>query len=145
MKEKTILELEAKKTARATKTIQKVLQQQEDWAKGFGVDNLADETLSTDNTIKSILNNPKTQTGELLSAIDKLSGEAYNTGGFADGFIVLDEVPQPGAVSIGAHQLDEYFVTAVGEEPLKLLDLTEDISKLGPKEKASRNASSSIF
>lgn len=134
-KEKTILELEAKKTARATKTIQKVLQQQEDWAKGFGVDKLADETLSTDNTIKSILNNPKTQTGELLSAIDKLSGEAYNTGGFADGFIVLDEVPQPGAVSIGAHQLDEYFVTAVGEEPLKLLDLTEDISKLGPAEK----------
>ncbi len=132
--EKTLLELEAKNSARATKGIQKVLQQQEDWSKAFGTDELATVTLSPENTVKSILNNPKTQTGELISAINKLSGEVKNTVGFADGYLVLDEVPQPGVVSIGTHQLDEYFVTAAGDEPLKLLDLTEDVAKLGPKE-----------
>lgn len=131
--EKELLELEARKSATATKTVSKILQIEQDSIGAYGKDVLAKQTLSADNVTRTILNNPKTQTGELLRAIEKLGGEAYNTGGFADGYIVLDELPEAGKLSIGAHQLDEYIVTGVEGQPLNILDLNQDITTLTGK------------
>jgi hypothetical protein len=48
-----------------------------------------------------------------------------NTGGFFDGHIILDEVPQYGVVSAGAHGADEYAVTANSAKKLNLLDMAD--------------------
>ena len=89
-------------------------------------DTAVKQTLSNKNISEWFVNNPKTQTGELTQAMDLLSADMKNTGGFFDGHIILDEVPQYGKVSVGAHGMDEYVVTANDAKKLKLLDLADN-------------------
>jgi predicted acyltransferase (DUF342 family) len=89
-------------------------------------DTTVKQTLSNKSISEWFVNNPKTQTGELTQAMDLLSADMKNTGGFFDGHIILDEVPQYGKVSVGAHGMDEYVVTANDAKKLKLLDLADN-------------------
>lgn len=92
----------------------------------YPADNAVKQTLSNKSIAEWFVSNPKTQTGELTQAMDLLSADMKNTGGFFDGHIILDEVPQYGKISVGAHGLDEYIVTANDTKKLKLLDLADD-------------------
>ena len=132
--ESELIRLEETRAATAEKTLNKILQTEEDSFKAFGSDDLAQTVLSRNEISKYILGHDKVQNGELLRGVDRLSAEAKNTGGFAEGYIALDEVPQAGKISIGAHQADEYFVTAVGKEPIKTLDLADDLKNMTGKE-----------
>jgi hypothetical protein len=78
------------------------------------------------------VSNPKTQTGELTKAMDLLSADMKNTSGFFHGHVILDEVPQYGKISAGAHGLDEYVVTANSTKEFKLLDMADDFTKADP-------------
>jgi hypothetical protein len=89
-------------------------------------DTAVKQTLSNKSISEWFVNNPKTQTGELTKAMDLLSADMKNTGGFFDGHIILDEVPEYGKVSVGAHGMDEYVVTANDTKKLKLLDLADN-------------------
>ena len=71
--------------------------------------------------------------------MDLLSADMKNTGGFFDGHIILDEVPQYGKISAGAHGLDEYIVTANDAKKLKLLDLGDTFKNA---DEATRTAES---
>lgn len=125
--------LEAQKYAIAAPKIETLLNAQEDSFKAFSSDEFAQEVLSNDKLVREVMSNPKTYSGELLRAIGKLSSESNNTKGFTDGYLVLDEVPETGRISIAAHRLDEYFVTKSGDEPLKALNLTEDMAAMPAK------------
>lgn len=100
-------------------------------------DTAVKQTLSNKSISEWFVNNPKTQTGELTQAMDLLSADMKNTGGFFDGYIILDEVPQYGKVSVGAHGMDEYVVTANDAKKLKLLDLADDFKNA---DEVTRNA-----
>jgi hypothetical protein len=116
-------------------TVSKLLITVEDSYKAFSQDQFAQQVLANENIVKEVISNPGVYDGELLRGIDKLSAENANTVGFTDGYIVLGDAPKPGVISFGAHGNAEYAVTVAGEEPFKLLDLTEDITKLPGKEK----------
>ena len=92
-------------------------------------DAISKQTLSNKSISEWFVTNPKTQTGELSEAMALLSADMKSTGGFFDGYILLDEVPQYGKVSAGAHYLDEYAVTANDADELRLLDLADDFTK----------------
>lgn len=127
--------LEVEKYAVAAPKIETLLNAQEDSFKAFSSDKFAQEVLSNDKLVREVMSNPKTYSGELLRAIGKLSSESNNTKGFTDGYLVLDEVPETGRISIAAHRLDEYFVTKSGDKPLKALNLTEDMAAMPAKAK----------
>lgn len=92
-------------------------------------DDVSKQTLSDKSISEWFVTNPKTQTGELSEAMALLSADMKSTGGFFDGYILLDEVPQYGKVSAGAHYLDEYAVTANDADKFNLLDLADDFTK----------------
>lgn len=100
-------------------------------------DSAVKQTLSNKSIAEWFVSNPKTQTGELTEAMNLLSADMKNTGGFFDGYIIMDEVPQYGKISVGAHGLDEYIVTANDTKKLKLLDLADDFRNA---DEATRNA-----
>lgn len=133
-KERQLMKLESEKAEAYSKTLEQILNGQTLSAEAIKKSPVAQETLSIENITRYISGHDKLQSGELVRAIGKLSAEAQNTRGFAAGNIVLDELPQVGKLSIGAHGLDEFFVTVVDEEPLKVLDLAQDITTLGAKE-----------
>jgi len=142
-KEKEFNELKLARDTQLAKGMQKVLASTEDLYKNFEADAVAKKTLSGDAVSQWLVTNPKTFTGELTAAMDKLSADMKNTGNFFEGFIILDEVPEAGKVSVGAHDLDEFFVTKVGTKKYQLVDLADDFSKATPKQKqaeASRRA-----
>ena len=92
-------------------------------------DSAVKQTLSNKSITDWFVSNPKTQTGELTQAMDLLSADMKNTGEFFSGHIIMDEVPQYGKISVGAHDLDEYVVTANSAKNFKLLDLADDFTK----------------
>ena len=92
-------------------------------------DSSVKQTLSNKNIAEWFVTNPKTQTGELSEAMSLLSADMKNTGGFFDGHILLDEIPEFGKISAGAHYLDEFVVTANDDKGFKLLDLADDFTK----------------
>jgi hypothetical protein len=98
------------------------------WA-SYPADDVSKQALSDKSISEWFVTNPKTQTGELSEAMALLSADMKSTGGFFDGYILLDEVPQYGKVSAGAHYLDEYAVTANDADELRLLDLADDFTK----------------
>ena len=127
-------ELRTRNSEALSKTLDSILNVAK--ASGEGIKNnpLAQETLSVDNITKYILNHDKVQSGELVRGIGKLGADVKNTKGFAEGNIILDELPSAGKLSIGVHGLDEYFVTALTDEPLKVLDLNADLASFTGKE-----------
>jgi hypothetical protein len=128
-KEQEIIAAEQQITNRQVGTAQKLLNfESNKWMRWANepADTAVKQTLSNKNIAEWFIGNPKTQTGELTQAMDLLSADMKNTGGFFDGHIILDEIPEYGKVSAGAHGLDEYIVTANDAKKLKLLDLADD-------------------
>jgi len=115
--------------------VSKLLNTYEDAGRAFSQDELAQQVLSGDNIVREIINNPAAYDGELLRGIDKLAADSDNTLGFIDGYIALGDLPKKGVISFGADRNGEYLVTLAGDKPLKVLDLTEDISGLSGKAK----------
>jgi len=128
-KEQEIIATEQKITDAKVNTAKKLLNfESNKWMRWANepADSAVKQTLSNKNIAEWFVGNPKAQTGELTQAMDLLSADMKNTGGFFDGHIILDEVPQYGKISAGAHGLDEYIVTANDTKKLKLLDLADD-------------------
>ena len=131
-KEQEIIATEQKIVNQQVATAQKLLNfESNKWMRWANepADTTVKQTLSNKSISEWFVANPKTQTGELTQAMDLLTADMKNTGGFFDGHIILDELPQYGKVSVGAHGLDEYIVTANDAKKLKLLDLADDFVK----------------
>jgi hypothetical protein len=131
-KEDEIIATEKQIVDRQISTARKLLNFETNNAKRFEfppADDISKQTLSAKSISEWFVTNPKTQTGELSDAMALLSADMKNTGGFFDGYIILDEVPQYGKVSAGAHYLDEYAVTANTADQFNLLDLADDFTK----------------
>jgi hypothetical protein len=107
-------------------------------------DKAVEKTLSVNSVADWFTGHEKVRNGELTRAIDTLSAETKNTGGFFGGNVVfMDEVPELNKISVAAHGMSEYVVTARGGEKLNLLDLGNNFAKATPKEvaeEASRRA-----
>jgi len=140
---KGVKEFNEQKLARdqfLAKGLGKALNTTTDLYDNFGLDATAKQTLSNSAVSQWFATNPKTFSGELTKAIDTLSADMQNTGKFFDGYIILDEVPEVGKVSVGAHGADEFFVTKVGDKKYKLVDLGDDFSRATPKQKQAEAA-----
>jgi hypothetical protein len=133
-KERNLAKLEAERINALSNTMTKILNASEASGEGIAKSPIAQQVLSGENIVRYITTHDKVASGELVRGIGKLGAEVKNTRGFAGGNIVMDELPSAGKLSIGAHGLDEYFVTALTDEPLKVLDLTQDIASFGGKE-----------
>ena len=126
--QKTALEvnvLERQKTDVLAKTAAKMLNTDKDIFENLVKDPTAAATLAPAKVAEWFIYNPKTQTGELTTAIDALSADMKNTGGFFEGLIITDELPEAGKITVGASGLDEYVITAKGNEDFKLLDMAD--------------------
>jgi hypothetical protein len=124
-KEREIIALETKINSSQIKTVETLLNSEKKYFALEAADDTVKQALSPSGISNWFLNNPKTQTGELSQAVNRLGADMKNTGGFFDGHIILDEVPQYGVVSAGAHGLDEYAVTANSTKKLNLLDMSD--------------------
>ena len=124
-------------------TFQKLLNTNKDIYAWEGVDQAAEATLSSSAIAKWFIENPKVQTGEMTKAIALLAADMKNTGGFFDGLIIMDEVPQMGQISIGVHAAgnvaDEFAITLKAGKELKLLDVADTFVNVDQK---TRNAES---
>ena len=129
-----ITELEKKQTEYLSGITQKLLNTEKDMYSYIGIDAKAEETLSASSLARWLITHPKTQTGELTKAIDSLSADMKNTRGFFDGNIIMDEVPEIGKISVGAHGLDEYAITAKAGKKFNLLNLANDFKTATPKQ-----------
>ena len=147
-KEQEIIATEQKIVDRQVTTAQKLLNfESNKWMRWANepADTAVKQTLSNKNIAEWFVSNPKAQTGELTQAMDLLSADMKNTGGFFDGHIILDEVPQYGKISAGAHGLDEYIVTANDAKKLKLLDLADDFKNADDATRAAEAVRRSKF
>lgn len=130
--EDEIITIEKQIVDRQISTVRKLLNFETSNAKRFEfppAGDISKQTLSPKSISEWFVSNPKTQTGELSEAMSLLSADMKNTGGFLDGYILLDEIPEYGKVTAGAHYLDEYAVTLNNTGKLKLLDLADDFTK----------------
>lgn len=133
-KERDLAKLESERLGALSETLGKVLNSTEASGANIAKNPFAQRVLSQENIINYVASHDKLESGELVRGIGRLSAEVKNTKGFASGNLVLDELPESGKLSIAAHDADEYLVTALYDEPLKVLDLSEDLSKLSGKE-----------
>ena len=141
-KEDEIIALEKQVVDTQISTARKLLNFETNNAKRFEftpADDISKQTLSPRSISEWFVTNPKTQTGELSEAMSLLSTDMKSTGGFFDGYILLDEVPEYGKVSAGAHYLDEYAVTLNDTGKLKLLDLSDDLTKADEATRTAEN------
>ena len=135
-KEDEKIALEKQIVDKQISTVRKLLNFETNNAKRFEfspADDVSKQALSARSISEWFVTNPKTQTGELSEAMSLLATDMKSTGGFFDGYILLDEVPQYGKVSAGAHYLDEYAVTLNDTSKLNLLDLADDFTKVDEK------------
>jgi hypothetical protein len=123
--EQEIIARETEITNVQVNTFKKLLNTSKDIYAWEGVDKAADAVLSPTALAKWLVENPTVQTGELTKAIGLLSADMKNTGGFFDGFLIMDEAPRANAISVGVHAADEYAVTLKGQGELKLLDMAD--------------------
>jgi hypothetical protein len=123
--EQEIIAREIEITNAQVGTFKKLLNTSKDIYAWEGVDKAADAVLSPNALAKWLVENPTVQTGELTKAIGLLSADMKNTGGFFDGYLIMDEVPRTNAISVGVHNADEFAVTLKGEEKLNLLDMAD--------------------
>ena len=141
-KEDEIIALEKQIVDKQISTARKLLNFETNNAKRFEfspADDISKQTLSAKSISEWFVTNPKTQTGELSEAMSLLSTDMKNTGGFFDGYILLDEIPEYGKVSAGAHYLDEYAVTLNNTDKLNLLDLSDDLTKADEATRTAEN------
>ena len=138
-KEQEIIAKEQEITNVQANTFKKLLNTSKDIYAWEGVDKAADATLAPTALAKWFVENPTVQTGELSKAIGLLSADMKNTGGFFDGFIIMDELPQAGKISVGVHAADEFAVTLKGEKELKLLDMADTFVNADEKVRVAEN------
>lgn len=131
-KEQEILSLEKQIDNAKINTTKKLLNTETNYFSPGVTDKVVKDTLSPAKIAKWVVTNPKTPTGELTDAIGLLSADMKNTGGFFSGNPILDEIPQYGAISIGAHDLDEYVITANSTKKFKLLDMADNFETATP-------------
>jgi hypothetical protein len=124
-KQRDIIAAEKKVIDPQIKTIETLLNSEAKYFALEAADDTVKQALSPSGIANWFINNPKTQTGELSQAVNRLGADMKNTGGFFDGHVILDEIPQYGVVSAGAHGLDEYAVTANSTQKLNLLDMAD--------------------
>jgi hypothetical protein len=124
-KQRDIIAAEKKVIDPQIKTVETLLNSEAKYFALEAADDTVKQALSPSGIANWFINNPKTQTGELSQAVDRLGADMKNTGGFFDGHAILDEIPQYGVVSAGAHGADEYAVTANSTEKLNLLDMSD--------------------
>jgi hypothetical protein len=124
-KQRDIIAAEKKVIDPQIKTVETLLNSEAKYFALEAADDTVKQALSPSGIANWFINNPKTQTGELSQAVDRLGADMKNTGGFFDGHAILDEIPQYGVVSAGAHGADEYAVTANSAEKLNLLDMSD--------------------
>lgn len=133
-KEQEILAVESAITARKIKKTEKVIRTEKNF-----LEEPADATvagvLSAESIAEWIVTHPKTQTGELSQAVSKLKADSVNTGGFFDGQVILDTIPEYGKITIGVNDGIEYAITANSTAKLKFLDLGDDFTKASPKQR----------
>ena len=122
-KELEIVSAENKIVSKQVRTATTLINSEKKWFAFEAQDSAVKATLSPKRISEWFVTNPKAKTGELVDALGLLSADMKNTAGFFDGHIILDEIPQYGAISIGAHGLDEYAVTANSAKKLNLLDM----------------------
>ena len=138
-KEQEIIAKETEITNAQLGTYKKILNTSKDIYAWEGVDKAADATLSSNALAKWFVENPTVQTGELSKAIGLLSADMKNTGGFFDGFLIMDEAPRAGTISIGVHSADEYAVTLKAGKELKLLDMADTFVNAPEKARVAEN------
>jgi hypothetical protein len=138
-KEQEIISKETEITNTQVRTYNKLLNTSKDIYAWEGVDKAADATLSPNALAKWFVENPTVQTGELTKAIGLLSADMKNTGGFFDGFIIMDETPRLGAISVGVHALDEFAVTLKAGKELNLLDMADTFVNAPEKVRIAEN------
>jgi hypothetical protein len=142
-KEQEIIAKETEITDTQVRTFRKLLNTSKDIYAWEGVDKAADAVLSPNALAKWFVENPTVQTGELSKAIGLLSADMKNTGGFFDGFLIMDEVPNAGKISIGVHTAgnvaDEFAVTLKAGKELKLLDMSDTFLNADEKTRFAEN------
>lgn len=130
-------------------TFQKLLNTNKDIYAWEGVDKAAEATLSPSAIAEWFVKNPKVQTGEMTKAISLLAADMKNTGGFFDGLIIMDEVPQMGQISIGVHAAgnvaDEFAITLKAGKELKLLDVADNFISANQKTRTAESLNRSKF
>ena len=132
--QQTLQEQESILTKAYSKTVKTLLGTEGDLFGNLARNKDASKTLSPESVANWLVTHPKTQTGELTKGVDRLSADAKNTGGFFDGYLIMDEVPTKGKISVGAHGIDEYAVTAITDAKPKLLDLGNDFAGASTKD-----------
>lgn len=137
--EQEIIARETEITNAQVGTFKKLLNTSKDIYAWEGVDKAADAVLSPNALAKWLVENPTVQTGELTKAIGLLSADMKNTGGFFDGFLIMDEAPRANAISIGVHAADEFAVTLKGDKELNLLDMAETFVNASEKVRIAEN------
>ena len=138
-KEQEIIAKETAITDKQVGTFKKLLNTSKDIYAWEGVDKAADATLSPNALAKWFVENPTVQSGELTKAIGLLSADMKNTGGFFDGFLIMDEAPRAGAISVGVHNADEFAVTLKAGKELKLLDMADTFVNVPEKVRVAEN------
>ena len=131
-KEQEILSLQKQIDNAKINTTKKLLNTETNYFSPGVTDKVVKDTLSPAKIAKWVVTNPKTSTGELTDAIGLLSADMKNTGGFFSGNPILDEIPEYGKISIGAHDLDEYVITANSTKKFKLLDMADNFETATP-------------
>ena len=131
-----IAELEKKSNKTLVNTAKELLNTEKTimFPTGEASDKEVSKTLSNINVANWFSSHDKVRTGELTRAIDALSAESKNTGGFFRGKIFLDEVPEAGKISVGAQEQFEYVITARSGEKLNLLDLGDTFINASQKQ-----------
>lgn len=144
-----ITELEKKANAGIVRTTKELLNTEKTIMYPTGnaaSDKAVEKTLSQSSVAEWFSTHEKVRNGDLTRAVDALSAETKNTKGFFGGNVIfMDELPEVGKISVGAHGLSEYVVTARTGEQLNLLDLGNNFAKATPKEIAEEAGRRAAF
>lgn len=143
--EQDIIATETKITNAQINTFQKLLNTEKNIYAWEGVDKAAEAALSPRALTQWFIENPKVHTGEMTKAISLLGSDLKNTGGFFDGFVMLDELPQVGKISVGVHSIDEYAVTLKAGKELKMLDMGDTFVNATEKVRITENLNRAKF
>lgn len=132
-KEQEILTIQSTIDNAKISTAKKILATDTKYFALEAADKTVEATLAPAKIAQWVTTHPDLESGRLLQGIGRLTADMKNTGGFFDGHAILDEVPQYGKISVGAHYGDEYVVTANSTKKLKLLDMADNFASATPK------------
>ena len=138
-KEQEILALQSKIDTAKIATTKKLLNTESKIFTLEAADQTVKATLAPGEIAKWVTTHPALESGELVQAVGRLTADMKNTGEFFQGHVILDEVPEYGKISVGAHFDDEYVVTANSVKKLKLLDMADDFTTATPEMKVAES------